>query len=163
LGSSYIEGNFLATLDLAPSLAERVRTGKQEGRLLGTASLPGFFRKPYGPGWALVGDAGLHVDPITASGISNAFRDADLLATAIHDGLSGTRPIDDAMAAYEQTRNEAFRPLYGLTAQLASLQPPPPELAALLGRLPGNQEATDKFFGVIEGTVPVQDFFAPVA
>ena len=42
--------------------------------------LPNVVRQPYGPGWALVGDAGYHRDPITGHGITDAFRDAELLA-----------------------------------------------------------------------------------
>ena len=75
-----IEGHFLAALDLAPSLAERVRAGTRGERFRGTADLPNFYRRPHGPGWALVGDAGYHKDPITAQGITDAFRDAELLA-----------------------------------------------------------------------------------
>ena len=63
-----IARNFLQTLDLAPQFAERVRQGKQEGRFMGTADVPNFFRKPYGPGWALVGDAGYHKDPYAGTG-----------------------------------------------------------------------------------------------
>ena len=54
---------------------------------------PNYFRKPYGPGWALVGDAGYNKDFITAQGISDAFRDAELCATAIDDAFSGTRSV----------------------------------------------------------------------
>jgi flavin-dependent dehydrogenase len=90
---SDIEGNFLKALDLAPGLAERVRSGKRTEPFRGTAQLPNLYRKPYGPGWALVGDAGYHKDPITAQGISDAFRDTELLAGAIHEGLSGRRPV----------------------------------------------------------------------
>ena len=61
------------------SLLNGVRNGKRSERFYGTADLPFFFRKPYGPGWALVGDAGYHKDPITAQGISDAFRDAELV------------------------------------------------------------------------------------
>lgn len=53
------------------------------------ADLPNFFRRPYGPGWALIGDAGHHKDPTLARGISDAFCDADLLANAVDAGLSG--------------------------------------------------------------------------
>ena len=60
-----IEGNFFATVDLAPQFAERVRAAKRESRFIGTAELPGYFRKPHGPGWALVGDAGYHKNPIS--------------------------------------------------------------------------------------------------
>src|SRR5258706_4410935 len=73
---SDIVGNYQEQLDLVPSLAERLRNGKQEERFVGTADLPNFFRKPYGPGWALVGDAGYHKDPYTGQGITDAFRDA---------------------------------------------------------------------------------------
>jgi flavin-dependent dehydrogenase len=156
-----IEGSFLKALDLAPALAERVRQGKRSERFQGTADLRNFFRKPYGPGWALVGDAGYHKVPITAEGISDAFRDAELLAEAIDAGFAGRAPLDDALAAYERRRNEAALPLFDLTCQFATLQPPPPEMQQLLAALRGNQEQTDRFFGTIAGTVPVPEFFAP--
>ena len=94
-----IEGNYLKTLELVPNLADRVRHGKREERFVGTADLPNFFRKPYGPGWALVGDSGYHKDPITAQGITDAFRDAELLANAIDEGFSERRPLDEALAS----------------------------------------------------------------
>ena len=84
------EGNFLRTLD-AVGLGERIRAGRRAERFRGTPDLPSFFRKPYGPGWALVGDAGLLLDPITGQGIGDAFRDAELLAGAVVAGLGGDR------------------------------------------------------------------------
>jgi flavin-dependent dehydrogenase len=156
-----IEGSFHRALDLAPSLAERVRNGKREVRFVGTATLPNFFRKPYGPGWALVGDAGCHKDPITAQGITDAFRDAELLAEAIDAGFSGRRPLEEALAGYERQRNEAAMPIYELTCQFATLEPPAPEMQQLFGALLENQEETDRFFGTIEETVPIPEFFSP--
>ncbi len=156
-----IEGNYLKTLELAPALAERVRQGKQEERFSGTADMLNFYRKPYGPGWALVGDAGYHKDPITAQGISDAFRDAELLAEAIDAGFSGRRPLEDALAEYERWRNEASLPIYEFTCQLAMLEPPPPEMQQLFAALRHDREQTNRFFGVMAGTVPVQEFFAP--
>ena len=156
-----IEGHFLAALELAPGLAERVRAGRRAERFRGTAELQNFFRKPYGPGWALVGDAGYHKDPITAEGISDAFRDAELLTEALDEGLSGRGGLEEALAGYEQRRNEAALPLYEFTCQLATLQEPPPEMQQLFGALRGNQEQTDRFFGVIAGTTPLPEFFAP--
>jgi len=158
---SDIECSFLEAVGLVPSLAARLETGKRAERFLGTGDLPFFFRKPHGPGWALVGDAGYHKDPITAEGITDAFRDADLLAGAIDAGLSGRRPLDDALAEYERTRNEEAMPLYDFTYQLAALETPTPEMQALFGALRGNQHETDRFFGTIAGTVPVAEFFAP--
>ena len=55
-----------------------------------------------GPGWALVGDAGMKKDPVTAQGISTAFRCAEMLAEAADDGLSGRRPLDEALADYHE-------------------------------------------------------------
>lgn len=156
-----IEGNYLKALDLAPGLAERVRDGKRSERFRGTADLPNLFRRPHGPGWALVGDAGYHRDPITAEGITDAFRDAELLAEAIDDGSSGRRPLDQALAAYEQARNQAAMPIYEFTVNLAALEPPPPEMQQLFAALRHDQEQTNRFFGTIAGTVPVQEFFAP--
>jgi flavin-dependent dehydrogenase len=156
-----IEGNVLKTLELAPGFAERVRDGRREERFTGTAELYNFFRKPYGPGWALVGDAGYHKDSITAQGISDAFRDADLVAEAVDAGLSGRRPIEDAMAEYEERRNDATFPIFGFTCQLASLEPPPPDTQQLFAALQGNQADTDHFMGVLTGTTPVPKFFAP--
>ncbi len=158
---SDIEGNYLKTLELAPNLAERVHEGKREAHFLGTADLPNFFRRPYGPGWALVGDAGYHKDPNLAQGISDAFRDAELLVEAIDDGFSGRRPMEDAMADYERHRNDAAMPGYELDCQFASLEPPPMEIQQLFGALYGNKEETDRFLGTIFESVPIPEFFAP--
>lgn len=93
-------------------MAERVRDGQREERFYGATNVPNFLRKPYGLGWALVGDAGCHKDPFLALGICDAFRDTELLADAIDDGLSGRRPLDTALAEYEYRRNEATVPDY---------------------------------------------------
>jgi 2-polyprenyl-6-methoxyphenol hydroxylase-like FAD-dependent oxidoreductase len=158
-----IEGNFLKTVGLVPSLAERVHAARRAERFMGTADLPNFYRKPYGPGWALVGDAGYHKDPITGLGISDAFRDADLLAEAIDAGFSGRKPLDGALAGYEQARNTASKPRYNITLQLASFTPPVPEQVqrALFAALTHNQAAADRFFGALTGSVPMEEFFAP--
>jgi len=138
-----------------------VSQGKRAERFMGTADLPNFYRKPYGHGWALVGDAGYQKDPITAWGISDAFRDAELLAEAIDAGFSGRKPLDEALAGYEEQRNAASKPMYDLTTQLASFAPPAPEQRQLFAALRRNQAATDQFFGVLTGVVPMQEFFAP--
>ena len=79
-----VEANYLKTLELAPAFAERVRGATRVERFAGGA-VPNFFRTPFGPGWALVGDAGYNKDPITAQGMSDAFRDAELSAAALDD------------------------------------------------------------------------------
>jgi flavin-dependent dehydrogenase len=142
-----------------PELAERMRAGRRESHFVGGV-IPYFMRRPYGPGWALVGDAGYQKDPCTASGITDAFRSAEWLAGAIDAGFSGRQPLEQAMAAYEKTRNESETPYFDLTTQLAALAPPPPELAALLAALQFNSEQRSRFFGVLAHAVPVQDFFS---
>jgi flavin-dependent dehydrogenase len=156
-----IEGNFLATVALAPAFAERIHAATRESRFVGSAELPGYLRKPFGPGWALVGDAGYHKNPITAMGINDAFRDAELLTDALDDAFSGRCAYDDAMAAYQQSRDEAARPVYEFTDDFAQLRPPPPELQALLGAMHANQEAMDGFVSVQAGTLAAPEFFAP--
>ena len=108
-----------------------------------------------------MGDAGYHKDPITAQGITDAFRDAELLADALDAEFTGARPPDDALADYERIRNEETRPMYELTYEFASLAPPSPEQQALFGALRENAEDTDRFFGVVAGTVRPDEFFAP--
>jgi flavin-dependent dehydrogenase len=156
-----IEGHYLQTLELLPGLAERIRSGKRAGRFIGTGELPNFFRKPYGPGWALVGDAGYHKDPNGAHGISDAFRDAELLAEAVDKGFSDRQPLEEALAEYERQRNQASLPSFELNFQFATLQPPPPEMQALFGALRGNQPETDRLIGAMIGTVPIPEFFSP--
>ena len=155
-----VEANFLATLDLAPDFAERVRGATREDRFT-AGSVPNFFRKPFGPGWALVGDAGYTKDPITAQGISDAFRSAELCAAALHETFSGARPFDDAMGDYQRRRDAHAMPIYDFTTQLATLEPPPPEMQQLLGAVHGNQEAMDAFASVTAGTVSPIEFFDP--
>ena len=127
---SDIEGNFYQALDNVPELAERVRAGSRAERWYGTADLNNFFRTPFGPGWALVGDAGFHKDPILAQGISDAFRDAELLADAIDAGFAGQMPLGEALRDYEQRRNDAALPGYEQNCAAASFMPPPPEIMA---------------------------------
>ena len=114
-----------------PDFAARFRAGTRETRFVGQ-SLANFMRKPFGPGWALVGDAGYTKDFITALGISDAFRDAELCATALDEALSGARPFEAAMADYQSERDRRSLPFYEFTAQLATLEPPPPELQRVL-------------------------------
>ena len=156
-----VEGHLWAAVAQVPGLAERLRAGQRSARLAGTGDLPNFFRTPYGPGWALVGDAGYHRDPLTAQGISDAFRDAQLLSEAIDAGLAGRQPLDGALADYQRQRDEAATAMYELTCQRAALEPPAPQMSRLLAALHGNQDDTDRFIGVIAGTVPIAEFFAP--
>jgi 2-polyprenyl-6-methoxyphenol hydroxylase-like FAD-dependent oxidoreductase len=154
-----VEGHYMATVDAAPEFAERVRGARREARFQGMA-VPGYFRRPYGPGWALVGDAAYNKDFITAMGISDAFRDAELCASALDAWLEGARPFEEAMAEYQSTRDAHVLPMYEFTAGLASLEPPPPELARVLAAAAGNQEAMDGFARVNAGVTSPAEYFS---
>jgi 2-polyprenyl-6-methoxyphenol hydroxylase-like FAD-dependent oxidoreductase len=155
-----VEANYLKTLDLAPEVADRVRGATRQARFAGGA-VPNFFRTPYGAGWALVGDAGYTKDPITAQGISDAFRDAEQLAAALDEVLTGTRPYDDALADYHVGRDSHVLPIYEFTTELATLQGPPAEVQQLLGAIHGQQDAMDAFVSVVAGTISPVEFFDP--
>jgi flavin-dependent dehydrogenase len=114
--------DFLAAA--APDLAERVASGSVRAPLRGTVSLPQHVRRAAGPGWALVGDAGYHRDPITAHGMTDAFRDAELLATAAHRLLTGRAAEHEALATYQRQRDAALAPTFALTRELAAFPRP---------------------------------------
>jgi len=154
-----IEGNYLRAFERAPAFRDRILAARREERFVGTA-VPNFFRKPYGPGWALVGDAGYNKDFITAQGITDAFRDAELCAAALDASFSGARPFDVAMEAYRSTRDGHVLPMYEFTCQFAMLAPPPPEMQQLLEAVHENQEAMDGFARVIAGVTSPAEFFS---
>jgi flavin-dependent dehydrogenase len=155
-----IEGNYLATLGMAPAFAERLRGARREAQLF-AGVLPNFFRKPYGPGWVLVGDAAYHKDAITAQGIADAFREAERCAEGLDQVFGGARAFDEVMAEGQRARDEHVGPMYDFTCQLATLEPPPPEMQQLIGAIHGRQAAMDAFVRMNAGTISPQQFFAP--
>lgn len=157
-----VEANYLRTIDMVPEFAARIRNATRVERFHG-GSVPNFFRRPFGPGWVLVGDAGYCKDPITAQGISDAFRDAEHCSTALGDVFAGRCSFDTAMTIVHQRRDAHVLPIYEFTTQLATLAPPPPELQHLLGTLPGSQPAMDDFVSVVAGTLSPLDFFGAAA
>jgi len=159
---SNIEGEYLRTIkENAPTLFERLRSAKREERFAGTGFLPNFFRRPYGDGWALVGDAGYVKDPILAQGITNSFSHAEMLAEALDDAFSGLREMEDALADYEHRRNNEVLAMFEHNTQLAMLEPPSPEMIALMNALRGNPVEINRFLGTVAGTVSLAEFFSP--
>jgi flavin-dependent dehydrogenase len=155
------KGSVLRSLDDAGDLGVRVRAGERADRVFGSADLPNRFHVPYGPGWALVGDAGLVMDPATGQGIADAFRDAELLADAVAAGLGGGRPLDSALAEYRTRRDTAALPMYEMTADVAAIAPPRPEQRLLLEALQGRPDEISRFLGVLTGAVPIPAYFSP--
>jgi 2-polyprenyl-6-methoxyphenol hydroxylase-like FAD-dependent oxidoreductase len=147
------EGSLLEALDRTGDLGEQVRAGERAERIFGTADLPNRFHVPCGPGWALAGDAGLLMDPITGQGITQAFRDAELLADAVAAGT----PLEE----YQRARDADARPIYDMTVDLASFAPPQVRQQLLFEALAGRPEDAGRFFGVMNGSVPSGEYFAP--
>lgn len=96
------------------ALARKVDVAEREGKLHPFPGRPGFIRQAWGPGWALVGDAECFKDPITAHGMSDALRDAELLAQAV---VAGT---DEAFSAYQKTRDAFAGEFLDLSDEIAS-------------------------------------------
>jgi 2-polyprenyl-6-methoxyphenol hydroxylase-like FAD-dependent oxidoreductase len=155
-----VEGNYLAVLALAPGFAARLARARRVERVAG-APVPNFFRKPYGPGWALVGDAGYNKDPITAQGIMDAFLDAERCVSAVDQAFTGRRSFDEAMDEYQRDRDEHVRSMFEFTCQLATLEPPPPEMQQLFRAIEGNHQAMNRFMQMNAGTISPAEFFSP--
>jgi len=99
---------------VSPELAESVATRPASEKLRGFAGAPGFLRRSAGPGWALVGDAGYFRDPITAHGITDALREAELVARAVAED------DDAALLEYQSRRDELVRGLLDVTHRISA-------------------------------------------
>jgi flavin-dependent dehydrogenase len=108
-----------------PELAERLRSARRTSPIQGMLRQPNQVRQAFGPGWALVGDAGYYRDAVTAYGISDAFRDAELLAVALDQALAGGAEETAALARYQGQRDQALRELFEITCRLAAYPPVP--------------------------------------
>jgi flavin-dependent dehydrogenase len=104
----------------APELAERLSSGRRVSPVTGMLRMPNHVRQAYGPGWALVGDAGYHRDAVTGHGLSDAYRDAELLAVALDRTLTGETDEHTALAGYGRHRDRALREVFELTCALAA-------------------------------------------
>ena len=102
-----------------PSLAPRLKNKKREDRVMGWSGYTSYYRKPFGPGWALVGDAGYLKDPTLGQGINDCFRDAEYLSEAIDAGFSGRQDLESAMAGYQQRRDMETGGIYALNDLLS--------------------------------------------
>ena len=112
---------------------------------------------PAGCSWA----AAYHKDSITAQGITDAFREAERCAAALDQVFSSARSFEEAMAGYQRGRDERVLPMYEFTCQLATLEPPPPEMQKLIGAIHGRRKALDAFAQMNAGTISPAEFFAP--
>jgi flavin-dependent dehydrogenase len=138
---------------VSPPLAARTRAVHVVSPVRGTVRLPNQIRRATGPGWALVGDAGYHRDPITGHGITDAFRDAELLAGCIDDHLRGGAAD---LSGYETARDAALRETFDLTCAMARY-PALDEFVALQKRLGRALETEADFLASLHLPMAAQD------
>jgi 2-polyprenyl-6-methoxyphenol hydroxylase-like FAD-dependent oxidoreductase len=158
---SDLEGHYLRALDLCGDLGERVRGGSRAERLRTTPDQPNMFRRPHGPGWALVGDAGVVMDSISAQGMTNALRDADSLSAAVVAGLGSRRTLAAALRDHQRRRDRAIRGMYDFTLGLAAFAPASPGQRRFLAAVAADQHETDRFLAAFAGIVPPERYFTP--
>jgi 2-polyprenyl-6-methoxyphenol hydroxylase-like FAD-dependent oxidoreductase len=155
-----IEGGYRHAIDGCGDLGERVRAGRLVERLRTTPDQPNLFRPPYGPGWALVGDAGVVMDSLSAQGITNALRDADRLAGAVVAGLGGARRLTAALADHHRDRDRAVRGMYDFTVGLTRFRPPSLAQRLLFEALQGRPAEIERFLGAFAGITPIDAYLS---
>jgi flavin-dependent dehydrogenase len=116
-------------------VGERIRGGTRVEKMFGMRWPGDYYRKPFGPGWALVGDAGFLKDPVLGQGINDAFRDSELLAEAIDAGLAG-KPLDETLAGYQRERDAASAEMYRINHEFSKLDPTPELLTQMFAGRP---------------------------
>ncbi|HEU5392689.1 MAG TPA: FAD-dependent monooxygenase [Streptosporangiaceae bacterium] len=146
--------------ELAPELFEELSAGEQAIRLQGTGDQRNFFRQAHGPGWVLTGDAGLHLDSITAQGITHAFVQADLLSESLGDDLQDAERVDGALCGFATQTRSMLADEYSRTLEAASLHVPSSRVEALreISQVPA---LTERYFALIAGLISVDDFLLP--
>lgn len=157
-GTDRRAGYYRCLAECAPPLFEMLRQTGATPALQGFGGLPGLIRESKGPGWALVGDAGYFKDPITAHGLTDALRDAELLASAIVAGG------DAALDAYQEARDDLSVPLFDITDAVASYDWTIDELKALHHKLSDEMKREVSAMLPRESTDPnLQALSAPTA
>lgn len=143
---SLVAGGDTALVDVVRSASERlgeaVSSGRRVSRRFAFRGRDNQRRVPRGPGWALVGDAGYHRDPITGQGIADAFISAQLLADAVVDGLGGRSTLEDALERYHARRDALTAELYDVTCEMSRFAWTDDALLPLVLRYRSGVEAT---------------------
>jgi len=112
------------------------------------------------PGWALVGDAGVVMDSITAQGISNALRDADGLAAAVVAGLGGARPLAAALAEHHRRRDARLTPMFDFTVGLTRFPGLRRFARAFFAAVADQPAETQRFLGAFAGVTPIDQYLS---
>ncbi|MBJ6641037.1 NAD(P)/FAD-dependent oxidoreductase [Streptomyces sp. DHE7-1] len=145
----------------APDLHERLRDAERVDGLTGTGNQQNFFRRADGPGWALLGDAGHHLDSITARGITNALTQSQLLSDALAgQDLDDTAGVDTCLAGFTKETYDLLREPYRMALDLAKLRITDSRVA-LLRTVARTPELTARYFALLAGLIDRSEFFTP--
>jgi 2-polyprenyl-6-methoxyphenol hydroxylase-like FAD-dependent oxidoreductase len=158
-----------------PPLAARGKRARRVTSVMGQGPQDSYYRQSYGPGWALVGDAGHYIDPVTGQGINYALRSAELLsrAWALRTRRAG---LLGALADYQQRRDAETRPMFdlvafGARAQSGAFADLP--FGSILGGLAvqfnrrmlraiaDDPALSSRYVGIFNGATPISDFYSP--
>ena len=154
-----VEGTYLGMFDLAPEFAERIRGATRESRVRrhrGGELLPQAVRTGLGTRRRRRVQQGLH----HRAGHHRRVPRRGAVRRRAPPALSAAQPFDEAMAEYQADRDEHVLPMFEFTCQLATLEPPPPEMQQLLAAMHGNQDAMDGFARVNGGVTSPAEFFS---
>jgi 2-polyprenyl-6-methoxyphenol hydroxylase-like FAD-dependent oxidoreductase len=146
-----------------PGLTERIAGAEPTTPWRGAGDLANFYRTPYGPGWALVGDAGHHKDPITARGIADALRHAAPLTDALDRARRGDADRTTALSAYHTARDTQTRPLYNFTVDRAPGGVSPSDWSAYLAQTLADPAFLSRYIGFMATTTPPESFYTATA
>ena len=141
----------------APELYERMRAGRRVEQLYGTGHQENYFRKAYGPGWVLVGDAVNHKDSITARGITESFVQAQSLTDFVGEQLHDDAALRTALKRYEENLSGDALSHYQGALNVAELKPQ--GRVDMLRKLAGHQEHVDRYFSTLSGACSIDDFY----
>ncbi|MCX4411446.1 MULTISPECIES: NAD(P)/FAD-dependent oxidoreductase [unclassified Streptomyces] len=152
--ASYLE----AVRTTAPELYARMSAGKRVEQMYGTGAQENYFRKAYGPGWVLLGDAVHHKDSITARGITDAFLQVQSLTDHIGDQLHDEEALTAALKRYERDLDDKFYSFYQGALNVAELKPE--RHTEMVQKLVGNQDLIDRYFSTVSGAYSFDDFYS---
>jgi flavin-dependent dehydrogenase len=119
----------------SPDLAARLAAATPPRALRTFTGRPGHIRRSWGSGWALVGDAGYFKDPLTSHGMTDALRDAELLARALVAVIVDGADERDALADYQRTRDALSAAFFDLTDVIAGHRWTDEEIPDILRRV----------------------------
>ena len=156
-----VEGSYHEVIAAAPGLAARLASAQRVTPFKGTSKLPNFYRRSFGPGWALAGDAAYHRDPLAGMGIGDAFLSAQILADALTAGLGGdAEALDAALASCQAAFRDRTMPIFEYTVKAAGLKEPAAAMP-MYARIAQSAEETLRFMDVLAGNKPAKSVFNP--